>query len=82
MDLAFAPDGSLLVLEISHNGLTSGDVTGGLWKVPPGGGAPQLVMSDGLIMPGGIAIDQDGNVYVSQQAVSFGQGSVIKLPPQ
>lgn len=82
MDLAFEADGSLLVLEISHNGLTSGDVTGGLWKVPPGGGEPELVMSDGLVMPGGIAVDQDGNVYVSQGAVSFGQGSVVKLPPQ
>jgi hypothetical protein len=80
MDLAFAPDGSLYVLEIAHNGLPSGDVTGGLWKVPPGGGQAELVMTDGLVMPGGIAVDKDGNVYVANMAVSpGGEGTVIKL---
>ena len=82
MDLAFAPDGSLYVLEIAHNGLPSGDVTGGLWKVPPGGGQAELVMTDGLVMPGGIAVDKDGNVYVANMAVSpGGEGTVIKLTP-
>jgi sugar lactone lactonase YvrE len=82
MDLAFAPDGSLYVLEIAHNGLPSGDTTGGLWKVPPGGGQAQLVRTDGLVSPGGIAVDKDGNVYVANMAVSpHGEGTVIKLVP-
>jgi sugar lactone lactonase YvrE len=82
MDLAFAPDGSLYVLEIAHNGLPSGNTTGGLWKVPPGGGQAELVMTDGLVSPGGIAVDKDGNVYVANMAVSpGGEGTVIKLVP-
>jgi sugar lactone lactonase YvrE len=82
MDLAFAPDGSLYVLEIAHNGLPSGDTTGGLWKVPPGGGQAELVMTDGLVSPGGIAVDKDGNVYVANMAVSpGGEGTVVKLVP-
>ena len=82
MDLAFAPDGSLYVLKIAHNGLPSGNTTGGLWKVPPGGGQAELVMTDGLVSPGGIAVDKDGNVYVANMAVSpGGEGTVIKLVP-
>ncbi len=82
MDLAFAPDGSLYVLEIAHNGMLSGDTTGGLWKVPPGGGQAELVMTDGLVMPGGIAVDKDGNVYVANMAVSpNGEGTIIKIAP-
>jgi hypothetical protein len=82
MDLAFAPDGSLYVLEIAHNGMLSGDMTGGLWKVPAGGGQAELVTTDGLTMPGGIAIDKDGNIFVSNMAVSpNGEGTVIKIAP-
>ena len=39
-------------------------------------------MIDGLVTPGGIAVDKDGNVYVSKMAVSpGGEGTVIKLVP-
>jgi hypothetical protein len=80
IDLAFAPDGTLYVLEIAHNGLLSGDVTGGLWSVPPGGGDATLVSTD-LMMPGGIAIGEDGTLYVTTGASIPNAGTVVSWKP-
>lgn len=80
IDLAFGPDGTLYVLEIFHNGLLSQDPTGGLWSVPPGGGEATLVSTE-LLMPGGIAIDEAGTLYVTTGASIPGQGSVVSYTP-
>ena len=74
MDVAFGPDGTLYVLEIAHDGLLSADPAagppqGGLWKVPAGGGTPELIVSEGLVMPGGMAVAEDGTLFVSTCAV-------------
>jgi sugar lactone lactonase YvrE len=86
MDVAFGPDGTLYVLEIAHNGLLSADPTagppqGGLWKVPAGGGTPELIVSEGLVMPGGMAVAEDGTLYVSTCAVCANGGSLVSLQP-
>ena len=44
---------------------------GGLWKVPAGGGTPELI-TDALPMPGGVAVGADGTVYVTTCAVCPG----------
>ena len=80
IDLAFGPDGTLYVLEIAHNGLGSGDVTGGLWSVPAGGGEPTLLSTD-LSMPGGIAVGEDGTIYVTTGASIPNGGSVVSWKP-
>lgn len=82
MGVAFAPDGSLYVVEISENGLLSetGLPQGALLKVPAGGGTPELV-SSGLPMPGGIAVAADGTVYVSTCAVCPGGGGIASYTP-
>jgi len=75
----FASDGTLYVLEMFTNGMLSGDPTGALWSVPPGGGEATLVASEGLITPGGIAISSDDEVYIANGSAQPGGGSIVKL---
>lgn len=76
---AFASDGTLYVLEIFHGGMMSGDPTGGLWSVPPGGGEATLLATEGLITPGGIAVGPDDEVYISNGSTQPGVGSIVRL---
>jgi sugar lactone lactonase YvrE len=84
IDLAFAPDGTLYVLEIAHNGLLDvmggGAPTGGLWSVPPDGGEPTLVSTD-LQLPGGIAVDESGTVFVTAGTLNPNGGAVLSWTP-
>ena len=86
IDVEFASDGSLYVLEIAHEGLLSagegGPPMGGLWKVPAGGGSAELIASDGLPMPGGLAVADDGTIYVSTcTACPAGAGALVSIQP-
>ena len=86
MDLAFAADGSLYVLEIAKDSLINagpdGPPAGGLWKIPAGGGDPEMLNVDGLVMPGGIAVADDGSLYITNcSACPAGAGSVINVNP-
>ena len=65
--LGFAPDGTLYVAEMVHEGLmsvfTGGDAppVGAVLAVAPGGGEPQLVATgDQFMALGGLAVDGDG----------------------
>ena len=84
MGVAFGTDGTLYVLEISHDGLLAtppGQLpTGGLWSVPPGGGTPEL-LATGLPMPGGIAVGSDGTIYASICAVCPNGGGIVSYAP-
>ena len=77
IDLAFGPDGSLYVLEISHNGLLSEDPTGALIRVKADG-SHKILLTEGLTMPGGLTI-HDGAAYVSNCGVCVGEGSVLRI---
>lgn len=86
IDLEFGADGTLYVLEISHAGLANvdpeaGPPMGGLWMVPAGGGEPVLITSEGLAMPGGLAVADDGTIYVSTCTVCAGGGAVVSVTP-
>lgn len=85
MDLAFDAEGALYVLELAHDGLLASPPgappAGGLWRVPAGGGDPALVVSEGLVMPGGLAIATDGTIYITTCAVCPGVGGVVSLQP-
>ncbi|MET0772722.1 MAG: ScyD/ScyE family protein [Candidatus Limnocylindrales bacterium] len=80
IDLAFDRDGTLYVLEVDHDGLLGGDVAGGLWSVPFGGGAPTLLSTD-LVMPGGIAVGRDGTLFVTTGTSMPNAGSVVRWKP-
>jgi hypothetical protein len=77
IDIAFGPHGRLYVLEIAHNSLLSGDPTGALIRVNANG-TRDVLMSDGLIMPGGLAIRGQA-AYVSNCGVCAGTGSVLRI---
>jgi sugar lactone lactonase YvrE len=84
IDIAFAEDGSLYVLQISSaGGPPPQGGTGSLYRVPPGGGTPTTIVAPGagLVAPGGIAIDRDGSIYVTNFSVSPTAGMVVKVVP-
>jgi hypothetical protein len=81
VDLAFAEDGTLYVVEITSNSLLSGDPHGSLIRVEEDGS--QTVIADDLFMPGGVAIGQDGYLYVTTRAaLGDGLGEVVRLNAQ
>jgi hypothetical protein len=82
IDIAKAPDGTLYVLEFASNGLLSDNPTPALIQIRPDGTRKSLLSKDDLTVPGGVAVDGDGMVYVSNCALCPpGAGSVIKVDP-
>jgi hypothetical protein len=77
IDLGFDHKGHLYVLELTHNGLLSGDLTGALIRVKHDG-SHRVVLTEGLTAPGGLAL-RDGAAYVSNCSVCPGQGSVLRI---
>jgi hypothetical protein len=77
IDVAVAPDGTLYVLEIASNGLLSETPMPALIQLRPDGTRKAILNSSDLIFPGGVAVDGDGMVYVSDAAT----GNVIKVDP-
>lgn len=80
IDIAFDRQGALYVLEISHNGLLSGDPVGALIKVTPGGAREEL-FPGALISPGGMTIGRDGAIYVTRFATLPVVGDVVRIQP-
>ena len=77
IDLAFDQRGRLYVLEIAHNSLLSGDPTGALIGVRASG-SHQIVLTDPLVTPGGLAI-RGGAAYVSNCGTCAGTGTVLRV---
>ncbi|MBP2326010.1 hypothetical protein JOF56_006395 [Kibdelosporangium banguiense] len=77
IDLAFDRRGSLYVLEVSHKGLLSGDLTGALIKVKRDG--THQVVNSGLTGPAGLLI-KDNAAYVSDCGVCPATGTVKRIP--
>jgi hypothetical protein len=71
IDLAFAKDGSLYVLQFATGEGLSGP--GALIRVAPNG-TRTTVLSDGLIAPTSVAIGKDGDAYISNCGVFPGSG--------
>ncbi len=79
LDIDFAVDGSLYVLEMFTNGLTSGDPTGAITRVDHHGGR-EVVAREGLITPTGMTIGPDHALYVSNFGTSATMGQVVRIP--
>jgi len=83
IDVAAGPDGSVYVLEIARKGLLqaegpNGDFTGRLTRIFPGG-RKEVVASNGLVAPGGVAVARDGTLYVSNFSIFPGQGQLLRI---
>jgi sugar lactone lactonase YvrE len=83
-DLAFAADGSLYVLQ--HSSAIpmipfpfAGP--GAVLRVPPGGGAASTLVAGGLPRATGLAIADDGTLYVAVNGASAGTGEVWRINP-
>lgn len=76
--IAFGPDGALYVLEITANGLLSGDPTGAVTRVAPNG-TRTTIASTGLVTPGGIEVGRDGSIYVTNFSTQPGIGQVVRI---
>lgn len=82
IDVTFGPDGSMYVLEIVKNGLLAGfifnDWTGALIRVAPDGSRTEVAPGS-LFAPGGVTVDSNGDVYVTNKSIFSGEGEVIKI---
>ncbi|MFT3859670.1 MAG: ScyD/ScyE family protein [Aquabacterium sp.] len=78
IDMAFGPDGSLYVLEMAQNGLTSGDVTGSVIRLSPSGERTK-VASTGLAYPTAIAVDRQGRIYVTNYGTHGTKAQLVRF---
>ncbi len=80
IDVAYL-GGELYVLEITHNGLLSGDLTGALVRVRADG-SRTVLLRDVLVAPGGMAVGPDDMLYITNMSVGEpGSGSVLRFDP-
>ena len=79
IDLAFAPDGTLYVLELAKNAIPNFN-PGRLAHVALDGSVTEI--APGLLSaPGGIAVASDGALYVTNRSTSSTLGSVVRIEP-
>jgi sugar lactone lactonase YvrE len=79
IDIDFAPDGTLYVLEIAHNSLLAEAPEGALLRV--GDDGSKTVVADGLFFPGGLEIGSLGKLYVTNCGVCATDGEVWRITP-
>jgi sugar lactone lactonase YvrE len=77
IDLAWAPDGHLYVLQFASGPGLSGP--GVLYRLESDGTKTAVVT--GLIAPGGIVFGRDGAFYISNKSVLAGAGEVLRFEP-
>lgn len=82
-DLQFDRHGNLFVLEMARRGLLAaqgpgGDSNGALIKIDRHG-RRTTIASDGLTLPGGVAVDHAGHIYVTINSVLAGEGKVVRI---
>ncbi|MFM9107212.1 MAG: ScyD/ScyE family protein [Chloroflexota bacterium] len=85
IDLAWALDGSLYVLEWTRDGIAAIDPAnpktfeGRLVRIAPNG-QQSVIAEEGLVTPAGLAIGSDGMIYVTINGGAPGVGAVVRFP--
>jgi hypothetical protein len=80
MDMAFAGDGSLYVLQYASSPFAI-DGPGRIVRVAPDGSRSTLDTGAALQQPAGLEIGKDGALYVSNRTVTPGGGEVLRIVP-
>jgi hypothetical protein len=89
IDIAFGPDGKLYVLEIAKGGLLPvlgeeerepAALVGALLRMD-GPDTFTEVASEGLVMPGGLAISAEGRMFVTNYGTFPAKGQVVEVIP-
>lgn len=83
IDVAFAPNGDLYVLEFTSGGMLNIDptdpatLTGNLIRITPDNQRDVVVA--GLVTPTGLTIADDGTIYVANMGTMAGAGQVLRF---
>ena len=77
IDIAFGPDGSLYVLEIARDAIPNFN-PGRLVRIAPSGARTEIAAGI-LVAPGGIAVRDDGVLYVTNMSTSSTLGQVLRI---
>lgn len=79
IDLTFGPDGELYVLELAKDTLSALGAGGRIVRIDPDGTQTVVFSGQPLFAPGGIAVDNDGTIYVTVGSVLENGGSVARI---
>lgn len=74
-------DGNVYIVELLRDGLAqfaTGDLTGSLWMIEPNGARTELAAGQ-LNTPGGVAVADNGDIYVSVRSLSPRRGRVVRV---
>lgn len=85
IDIAFGPNGDLYVLEFAANSILNinpGDPStlGRLVRVSPDN--QRAVLVEGLMTPTGLAVAEDGTIYVANMGTMAGAGQILRFGPE
>ena len=84
IDIAFGPDGSLYVLSLDADSLfgpVGPGTAGSLIRIAPGGTRSTIAGGATFTTPGGVAIADDGRIYVTLFSTSPTLGRVVPVNP-
>jgi hypothetical protein len=87
--LAFGPDGTMYVSEMAKGGLlgllvqhdTSPQAMGGALIAVAPDGTRREIAAGMLTLPGGVAVANDGSVFVANRSISPDDGELLKIDP-